>query len=212
MTILKLTPKVYKEGLAAITEKDKNLAKIIEEYGTPPQWKRDEGFETLINIINEQMLSLKAAASIFRRVKELVGEFTPENFLEISDEQLRAAGMSGQKIKYCKIISEAILNGKLDLIKLRKMENSEAKKHLINIKGIGEWTANIYLLMALRRADIWPVGDHALHLAVQEVNGLKEYPDKKMMSVIGIKYEPYRTIAARIYWNYYRFRATRNFF
>lgn len=205
MAILKLTPKVYKEGLIFLTSKNKRLAKIVELYGAPPDWKRKEGFETLINIINEQMLSLKAAAAIFDRVKDLVVEFTPENFLAVPDEKLRTAGMSGRKILYCKIISDAVISGELDLVGLRKMDNDEAKEHLVNIKGIGEWTANIYLLMALKRADIWPVGDHALHLAVQEVNKLKDYPDKKSMNIIAEKYKPYRTIAARLYWNYYRF-------
>lgn len=205
MTIIKLTPKVYKEGLNFLTSNNKRLAKIVELYGAPPDWKRREGFETLINIINEQMLSLKAAAAIFSRVKDLVGEFTPEKFLSVEDQKLRSAGMSGQKIQYCKIISEAVIRGELDLVGLRKMDNDVAKKHLVNIKGIGEWTANIYLLMALKRADIWPVGDHALHLAVQEVNKLKDYPDKKTMNKIAEKFKPYRTVAARLYWNYYRF-------
>ncbi len=204
MPILKLTKKVNSEAVAFLTSKDKKLAKIVDKHGAPADWKRKEGFETLINTIIEQMLSLKAAASIFNRLKELAGEITPENIMNKSDEELRSVGLSGQKIKFCRTISDSVLSGELDLIKLRKLENEDAKKELIKVKGIGEWTANIYLLMALKRADVWPVGDHALHLAVQEVNKLKEYPDKIIMNKIAEKYKPYRTVAARIYWTYYK--------
>lgn len=199
----KLHFKNKKTALNELLKTDAVIPKIVKEYGVPSLWNRPEGFETLINIIVEQMLSVKAAASIFGRFKTLMKEVTPQNILEINDEDFRGIGLSYSKAKYCKNISRAVLEGELNLPELNKMNNETAIKTLTKIKGVGDWTANIYLMSCMRRADIWPYGDNALALAVQKFHNIKEYPTKKELIEIGNRYKPWRTMAAFIYWNTY---------
>jgi len=192
-----------KEAIEFLIKTDPLLAKLIKEFGVPKLWTRSEGFETLINIIVEQMLSVKAAASIFERFKKTIKKVTPKNILKADDEKLRVVGLSYSKIKYCKNISQAVVSGELDLEALKKMDNKTATKVLTSIKGVGDWTANIYLMTCMKRADIWPYGDNALALAVQKFHKIKEYPTKKELIEIGNRYEPWRSMAAFIYWNTY---------
>lgn len=192
-----------KEAVEFLIKTDPLLAKLIKEFGTPKLWTRPEGFETLINIIVEQMLSVKAAASIFERFKKTIKKVTPQNILKADDEKLREVGLSYSKIKYCKNISQAVVSGELDLEALKKMDNKTATKTLTSIKGVGDWTANIYLMACMKRADIWPYGDNALALAVQKFHKIKEYPTKKELVEIGNQYAPWRSMAAFIYWNTY---------
>lgn len=199
----KLTPKNKKEAIAHLSNSYPLLEQIIKKFGTPKLWTRPEGFETLINIIVEQMLSVKSAAAIFGRFKTLMDEVTPENILKVKDEDFRNIGLSFSKIKYIKNISKAIKENELDLVALNKLDNESAIKELTKIKGVGDWTANIYLMSCMKRADIWPYGDNALALAVQKYHNLKEYPSKKELIEIGNKYKPWRTMAAFIYWNTY---------
>ncbi|MFA8341904.1 MAG: DNA-3-methyladenine glycosylase [Rhodothermaceae bacterium] len=192
-----------KEAVEFLIKTDPLLAKLIKEFGNPKLWTRPEGFETLINIIVEQMLSVKAAASIFERFKKTLKKVTPQNILKADDEKLREVGLSYSKIKYCKNISQAVVSGELDLEALKKMDNKKATKTLTSIKGVGDWTANIYLMACMKRADIWPYGDNALALAVQKFHKIKEYPTKKELVEIGNRYAPWRSMAAFIYWNTY---------
>lgn len=196
----KLYPGNKKEAVDYLVKTDPLLAKLIKEYGVPKLWTRPEGFETLINIIVEQMLSVKAAASIFSRFKVLVKKVTPKNILKIDDTKFREIGLSNSKTKYCKNIAQAVLDGSLDFEELKKLSNEDATKKLTAIKGVGDWTANIYLMSCMKRADIWPYGDNALALAVQKFHNIKEYPTKKELLEIGDKYKPWRTMAAFIYW------------
>ena len=189
------------EAIKFLAESDPVIKQIIEKYGIPKIWKREEGFETLINIIIEQMLSTKAAASIFAKFKTVLKKVTPENILKTDDQKLREAGLSYSKIKYCKNISQAVIDGELDLFALRKMDNDEAVKELTKIKGVGDWTAYIYIIACLQRADIWPYGDNALAVAVQKHKNLKKFPSKKELISIGEKYKPWCTMAAFLYWN-----------
>ena len=191
------------EAIDFVVNCDPILKKIKDEFGVPKIWKREEGFETLINIIIEQMLSVKAASSIFAKFKILLKKVTPENILKTDDEKLRAVGLSYSKIKYCKNISRSVKEGELDLEKLKKMSNEDAVKALTKIKGIGDWTAYIYIMACLQRADIWPYGDNALAVAVQKYHGFKEFPTKKELITIGERYKPWRSMAAFMYWNTY---------
>lgn len=201
--ILESTPERFNEAIKYLSKLDPDLKQIIKIYGTPPEFSRKDGFETLIKIIIEQMLSNASADAIFARLKTLAGKITPENIVSLTIEQMRGIGLSNQKSQYCKNIADAVINKTINFKKLKTMTDDEVLKTLTSVKGIGEWTAYIYLISAMHRPDIWPVGDHALALAVQRVKKLPEYPEKKILREFGNQYKPYRTIAALIFWHSY---------
>lgn len=182
---------------------DSNLAQIFEKYGTPPLWAREANFPTLIHIILEQQVSLASALSAFNKLKEKLGEITPENVLSLTDEELKLCYFSRQKIVYARDLSNAIVNGKLDLENLQNLTNEEVKVSLKIIKGIGDWTADIYLLMALLRVDVMPKGDIALHAAYQKIKNLPQRPNSDEFIKLAEKWSPYRAIAARLLWHFY---------
>lgn len=182
---------------------DSDLSKIYEKYGTPPLWAREANFATLIHIILEQQVSLASALSAFNKLKEKVIEITPENVLNLTDEELKGCYFSRQKTIYARELSKAILEGKLDLDNLQHLPNEEVKDLLKQIKGIGDWTADIYLLMALLRADVMPKGDLALHVAYQKIKSLPNRPSSDDFIKLAEKWSPYRAVAARLLWHFY---------
>ena len=195
------------ENLAKDCEKlakiDADLAFIFQTYGTPPLWAREASFATLIHIILEQQVSLASALSAFNKLKERLGEITPENVLSLSDEELKACYFSRQKTLYARELAKAILDGSLDLKSLRELPDAEAKHELKKIKGIGDWTSDIYLLMALLRADVMPKGDLALHVAWKRLKNLEHAPHSDEFQVIAEKWKPFRAAAARLLWHFY---------
>ena len=186
-----------------LSKTDDDLKYIFETYGTPPLWKRDASFATLIHIILEQQVSLASALSAFNRLKEKVGEITPENVLNLSDEEMKLCYFSRQKTVYARELSKAILDGDLNLQSLEKLSDAEAKHELKKIKGIGDWTADIYLLMALLRADVMPKGDLALHIAWKKLKNLEHAPNSEEFQLIAEKWKPFRAVAARLLWHFY---------
>jgi DNA-3-methyladenine glycosylase II len=186
-----------------LCEKDADLSKIYQTYGTPPLWQREANFATLIHIILEQQVSLASALSAFNKLKEKLSEITPENVLKLSDEELKSCYFSRQKIIYARELSSAILDEKLNLENLQTLSNEEVKAQLKQIKGIGDWTSDIYLLMALLRSDVMPKGDLALHVAYQKMKGLKTRPNSDEFIVLAEKWSPYRAVAARLIWHFY---------
>ena len=191
-------------GISFLSEIDPDLEKVIIELGNPPLWFREPGFATLIHIILEQQVSLASARAAFNKLKEATGdELTPERFLEFSDIELKEFGFSRQKTKYCQELSKAIMNRDLELNKLHGLDDKNARKELMKIKGIGPWTASIYLLRALLRPDVWPSGDLALEKAVQKIKDLSEKPDTERLNMIALRWKPWRAVAARIIWHYY---------
>lgn len=186
-----------------LAKKDTDLARIFCEYGTPPLWKREANFATLVHIILEQQVSLASALSAFNKLKEKLGAVTPEGVLSLSDEELKAAYFSRQKIVYARELAKAITDGKLDLKALENLSDAEAKHELKKIKGIGDWTADIYLLMALMRADVMPKGDLALHVAWKRLKNLEHAPNSDEFQQIAEKWKPFRAIAARLLWHFY---------
>ena len=181
---------------------DSDLAAVVARFGRPPLWGREGGFATLVHIILEQQVSLASARAAFDRLAA-AGPVTPENFLLLDDDALRAIGFSRQKAAYGRGLAAAIAAGALDLNALEHMDDEAARAALVSIKGIGPWTADIYLLMVLRRADVWPVGDLALVLAMQEVKRLPQRPTPADMLAIAEAWRPWRAAAARILWHYY---------
>jgi len=189
------------EALAALLAADSRLHGIAERAGALPFPKRrEEGFEALMSIITNQQLSGAAADTIFARLKKAIVPFTPEQLLATSAEALRACGLSAPKQKHMKTIAAAIMDGSLDLRRVRKMHDDEAREHLTAVKGIGPWTADIYLMSSLGRADIWPVGDVGLQAAIARALKLRRRPNEKQMEKLSKNWRPWRTVAARMFW------------
>lgn len=192
---------VFCEELA---RRDADLDFIFRTYGTPPLWKRRADFAALVHIILEQQVSLASALAAFNKLNEkLGGEITPEKVLALPDEELKACYFSRQKIVYAGELAKAVLNGELDLKNLKKLPDAEAKNELKKIKGIGEWTSDIYLLMALLRADVMPKGDLALHIAWKKLKRLEHAPGSDEFQIIAEKWKPLRAVAARLLWHFY---------
>lgn len=195
------------ENLAAACEElaknDADLAFIFQTYGKPPLWKREENFATLVHIILEQQVSLASALSAFNKLKEKLGEITPGGVLSLSDEELKAAYFSRQKTVYARELAKAILTGNLDLKSLENLSDAEVKHELKKIKGIGDWTSDIYLLMAMSRADVMPKGDLALHVAWKRLKKLEHAPNSEEFQIIAERWKPFRAAAARLLWHFY---------
>ncbi len=188
--------------MAALAERDPDLARIVARCGPPPLWPRATGFATLIHIILEQQVSLAAARAAFERLGA-VGPVTPEHFLRLDDGALKRIGFSRQKTGYGRVLARAVVSGDLDLEELERLDDETARASLLRLKGIGPWTADIYLLMALRRPDVWPVGDLALAAAVRRVKRLRQHPSPERLRAIGERWRPWRAVAARLLWHFY---------
>ena len=172
-------------------------------------WEREPGFPTLVHIILEQQVSLASARAAFDKLAAAARPLTPERFLEFDDATLKAFGFSRQKTTYCRHLSESILEGRFRIDQLHEMEDSVVRAEMIKLKGIGRWSADIYLLMALRRPDIWPGGDLALAVAIQEVKGLSARPTTEEMDIISASWQPWRAVAARLLWHHYLSKPSR---
>lgn len=183
---------------------DADLAFIFQTYGTPPLWRREQSFATLVHIILEQQVSLASALAAFNKLKEkLGGVVSPENVLALTDEEMKAAYFSRQKMVYARELARAISGGELNLAALENFSDAEAKHELKKIKGIGDWTADIYLLMAMCRADVMPKGDLALHVAWKKLKNLEHAPNSDEFQIIAEKWKPLRAVAARLLWHFY---------
>lgn len=189
---------------------DPRLAALLETYGPPPLWPREEGFATLVRIILEQQVSLASAAAAYDNLSRAIGRVEPVAFLELDDVTLREIGFSRQKAGYCRGLAEAVLGGSLDLASLGSMEDDSARRHLTALRGIGPWTAEVYLLFALRRPDAWPTGDRALVVSMAENLPLDVVPTYSEASDIAKSWSPWRSVAARILWHVYLARRGRS--
>ncbi|MGD9899923.1 MAG: DNA-3-methyladenine glycosylase [Calditrichaceae bacterium] len=166
-------------------------------------WNRDPGFSTLVHIILEQQVSLASAKAAFDKLRDTIKSVTPANFTTLNDVELKAVGFSRQKALYCRNLANSILNGQIDLDGLNILDEETARKELLKLKGIGLWTADIYLLMALRRSDIWPDGDLALQTALQKLKSFSKRPSRDEMIDMAQPWRPWRAVAARMIWHYY---------
>jgi DNA-3-methyladenine glycosylase II len=198
-----LTTETIAEGVVYLSAIDPHFARIHAELGPPPLWAREPGFPTLVYIILEQQVSLASARAAFTRLQEASGAVTPESFLRFDDAALKRIGFSRQKAGYCRGLALSILNNEIDLEQIQRMEDEPTFAALVSIKGVGPWTANIYLLMALLRPDIWPSGDLALAVAYQKLKGLSVRPTTEELSELATSWRPWRAVAARLLWHYY---------
>jgi len=179
------------------------LAAIHATHGDPPLWRRATGFKTLVHIILEQQVSLKSAKSMLARLEAAIQPFTPLRFIELCDVYFRGLGVTRQKSAYLLHLAESIVNGELSFTKLVRMSDEEARLMLTRVKGIGLWSADVYILMAMRRADIWPAGDLALAVAMKELHGLDRRPGPEELEQLAEQWRPHRAVAARMLWQYY---------
>lgn len=196
-------PENFQELCNHLASQDQDLKLILENHGYPPMWTRENTFETLVHIILEQQVSLASALAALNKLKEKLTEITPEKILQLSDEEMRECYVSRQKNIYIKGLANAIVNGEIDLEKLSKMSNDEVRKELVNLKGIGNWTVDVYLMFTLQRTDIFPIGDLA---AVNALKRLKQLPAKSTREEIleiSEKWKPFRSIASMMLWHYY---------
>jgi DNA-3-methyladenine glycosylase II len=190
-------------AVAELCARDEEFAAVYQKYGTPPLWARPAGYHTLLLLILEQQVSLASARAAYVRLQAQVGEITPASVLELDDGTMRAVGFSRQKSGYARHLSQAILEGRFDPDELPELPDDEVKQRLTALKGIGVWTAEVYLLMVLCRADAWPVGDVALAQAIMEVKNLPVRPGHDEVARIGEQWRPWRAAAARILWHHY---------
>ncbi len=198
---------VSKSNLADLSETlardDIYLSRVFKSYGAPPLWKKPQSFATLVDIILGQQVSLASAKACFEELEAKIGVVTPDSFLALDDGELRAVGFSRQKTAYCRNAAIAIARGTLDLDHLRSLPDADVKTELEKIKGIGNWTSDIYLLMAMLRPDVMPRGDLALHIAWQKLVNLDRPPQADKFRGIAEKWRPLRSVAARLLWHFY---------
>jgi len=190
-------------AVSRLAKRDHDLARVVGEYGRPPLWEREPGFETLVLIILEQQVSLASAAAVHARLLAAAGEVTPARLARMSDEEVRAAGITRQKSVYLRDLARLIVEGELDLRGLERMGDDAARAELTKVKGVGAWTAEIYLLRALGRADAWPAGDLALAIAAERVKRLASRPTTPELIALAEAWRPWRSVAARILWQFY---------
>ena len=185
-----------------LAESDPHLRIVLETYGPPPLWDRPAGFSTLLQIILEQQVSLASAKACYDKLCRRVEEVTPANILASSDAELKVDGFSRQKASYARHLAEAVLEERIDFEGLRELDDADVKTELIKLKGVGEWTSDIYLLMAMLRPDVMPKGDVALHTAWHKLSG-QPRPSSDEFLVIAERWKPFRSVAARLLWHYY---------
>lgn len=198
-----LDERAFATAVDELARRDKDLAGVVMTYGQPPLWVREPGFPSLLYIILEQQVSLASARALYQRLQEAVKPLTPSRFLKLTETQMRRLGFSRQKAHYTRLLAEAIHRKQFALHKLHELEDKLAREQLTSLKGIGNWTADIYLLSALRRPDIWPTGDLALATAVQEVKRLRKRPSPEKLEIMSTPWRPWRAVAARLFWHAY---------
>jgi DNA-3-methyladenine glycosylase II len=188
---------------ARLSGADPGLAGILARHGPPPLWAREPGFATLVAIILEQQVSLRSGAAALDRLDLAAGGLTPATVAALGEEGARAAGLTRQKARYVVGLAQRVVAGNLDVDALPAAADDEVRARLVEIPGIGRWTADIYLLMALGRPDIWPDGDLALAAAMRRAKSLGAIPDAAGQRRVAEPWRPWRAVAARLLWHAY---------
>lgn len=199
---------VNNEDIQVLLKLDPIFSQIHSQYGLPPDVSRAPGFVSLAKIILEQQVSLASAVAHFRKLQSHMGDFTPENILKMSDEELRACHISRQKSSYLRGLSASISDGKLDLDTIHLLPDEEIRTTLKSLKGIGDWTTDVYMMFCLGSKDIFPIGDIAL------VNTLKElFPitNREEMLTFSERWKPLRSLATQFLWHHYLRKRNRSF-
>ena len=198
-----LTAATLAEGARALSRRDPDLAALFARNGLPPMWGRRPGFPTLVHIVLEQQVSIAAANTLFRRVRAELGDITPELVVGRGVLGLHRLGLTRQKASYCHALAQSVMDGSLSLSGIARGDDAAGRSALQQLRGIGPWSVDIYYLMALRRPDVWPVGDLALAIALAEVKRLRARPDAHRQLSLSAAWAPWRSVAARLLWHYY---------
>jgi DNA-3-methyladenine glycosylase II len=195
----------HETAIQALLTRDPLFGNCLNIAGTlaEPVLRAPAGFPGLLRIILEQQVSTKAAEAMWRKLCGASDRITPEALLALDDDQLRQCGFSRQKMAYARGLAEDVASGRLDVEAVHRMPDDEALESLVRIKGIGRWSAEIYLLLVLGRPDVWPVDDLAVAVGLQWLLGRDELPPRDELVAIGEPWRPYRSTAARLVWHYY---------
>ena len=200
----KLTKHTMPHHVRALRKQCGHMAHAYSVGGMPPARDREGGFRTLLRIIIDQQISVHAGAAIWAKLEKRLTDITAARVLAVQEHTLQECGLSGQKIRYARELAKAIRSGDLDLEALHKLDDDTAAAQLTQVKGVGTWTAEIYLMFAMGRPDIMPAGDLAIQVAAKNLMGLQERPSIKELRVIAERWAPYRTAAAIMLWQFYR--------
>lgn len=198
-----LSKKAITKALTELSKKDAFVQRLFAKNGAPPLWARPQTFDTLVLIVLEQKVSLASARAVMQRVRALQGMLEPQAFLDIPTALLRTAGVSERKVSYCRSIAEALVDKNLVLNKLNAQSDQQVMDTLAAIRGIGPWTAGVYLMMALKRPDAWASGDRALQVSYAEQMALDTPPNYAELDQIAEQWKPYRGSVARLLWHAY---------
>jgi DNA-3-methyladenine glycosylase II len=193
----------YQQLCDQLAETDEDLKYILRTYGYPPLWSRPNTFESLVHIILEQQVSLASALSALNKLREHVQQITPARVLLLTDEEFRACYCSRQKTAYIKYLAEAIISGQINLDSFATMPDDEVRASLTALKGVGNWTVDIYLMFVLQRADIFPIGDLAAVNALKRIKGLSASVAREELLKVAEQWRPYRTVVTMMLWHYY---------
>jgi DNA-3-methyladenine glycosylase II len=199
----RLDETTFHEAVALLAAEDEDFARTVASHGIPPFWHREPGFPALVLLILEQQVSLESGAAMYRRLIELLGDVTAARVVSAGESSLQEIGVTRQKATYLVGLADLVDSGELDLDGLASFDRDEARTLLIGIKGIGPWTADAYLLSALRFPDEFPVGDRALQVGTQEVLGLETDPSEAELETLSEPWRPVRAAAARLIWHAY---------
>ncbi|MGF9762117.1 DNA-3-methyladenine glycosylase 2 family protein [Microvirga sp. 0TCS3.31] len=204
MATLLETDAVLKRGLKALAKADPVMARLAAQGVIPQLRKRPPGFEGLAWIVVGQQVSTASATAIWGRLRAILEPTNPEVFLRLSDDSLRAAGLSAGKVRTLRAAATDITEGRLPLDQLHDYPADEAHNLLTRVKGIGPWTADVYLLFCLGHPDAFPSGDLAVQEAARLAYGLEQRPDAKALTILAERWRPWRGVAAKVLWAYYR--------
>lgn len=199
-----MTPSIIRGALDELSERDTVLAEAVKLVGYPEPRIREPGFATLLGIIIGQQVSTAAAAAIRGRLVEAVAPLTPNNFLSASNEILRGVGLSGRKVDYGRGLADAVQSGSLGTDRLAELDDQSVIDAITAIRGLGRWSADIYMLFALGRHDVWPAEDLAVAEALKRLKGLEERPDRTNSEPVIEHWRPWRGIGALFLWHYYQ--------
>jgi len=204
MSDYSLTTETIRQHLDTLAEKDAHMAAALELVGYPAARERGRDFATLLRVIVGQQLSVKAAATISGRVEALLdGSPTPDAVMQIDDDALRGAGLSRQKISYVRSLCDTVRDGTLDIDELPSLSDDEVIKAITAVKGLGVWSAHMFMMFSLGRPDVWPVGDLAVRVGIGRIVGLEDRPGEKQAEALGERWRPYRSSVALLSWHYY---------
>lgn len=203
MPIQTLNQALLAKATDELGRSDPGLADIARRLGPPPLWPREPGFATLVHIILEQQISIKAAHTMLMRLQDHLGEITPARVLAAGDDSLRSQGITRQKSRYCRELAERIDSGRLSLETLHTLPVEEGRQALLDVPGLGPWSVDVYYMTALKAPDVWPFGDLALADAIADIRGLDRHPTRAEQAEIIRPWAPWRAVAARLLWAHY---------